>query len=116
MDTNFNQNRSPENIESILSIMRINGYTVAGGKGNRQLGAVTPLGVEVGQYNYLVAKNNKNEGVYWVAGSESWLTEEVYESITEEAEAAGLASIYHVYSKLCLLGTEDVIWYQSAAN
>lgn len=116
MEANLNQNRSAESIESILSTMRISGYTVATGKGNRQLGAVTPLDDEAGQYDYLVAKNDKNEGVYLVPGPDSWLTEEVYEAIVEEAEAAGLASVYHVSSKLGQVGSDDIVWYQSTAN
>lgn len=66
-------------------------------------------------YKYLVAKNADNEGIYLVwsgAGSNTDLTEEVYESIVEEGESEGLAKLYHVYSRLNLLVTDDVIWYQ----
>lgn len=66
-------------------------------------------------YTYLVAKNTSNEGIYLVwsgAGSNTDLTEDVYEAITEEAEAAGLAEVYHVYSRRNLLVTDDVVWYQ----
>ena len=46
------------------------------------------------------------------AGAEHHLTEEVYEDITEEADAAGLAPTYHVYSRRNLIVTDDVVWYQ----
>lgn len=116
MEAQFNQHRCPKSMESLLSAMGITGCTVATGKGNRQLGHAIPLGDEAGQHHYLVAKNNKNEGIYWVAGPESWLTEEVYEAITEEARAAGLASVYHICSKLSLVCSDDIVWYQSSAN
>ncbi|WP_346035086.1 hypothetical protein [Brevibacterium picturae] len=32
--------------------------------------------------------------------------------ITEEAEATGLADVYHVDSRRNLIVTDDVIWYQ----
>lgn len=66
-------------------------------------------------FTYLVAKNAENEGIYLVwagAGKNTDLTEEVYEDIVDEGEAYGLARVYHVYSRLNLLVTDDVIWYQ----
>ena len=66
-------------------------------------------------YTYLVARNANNEGIYLVwhgAGSDTDLTEEVYEAITEEADAASLAPTYHVYSRRNLIVTDDVVWYQ----
>lgn len=66
-------------------------------------------------YTYLVARNANNEGIYLVwhgAGSNTDLTEEVYETITEEADAASLAPTYHVYSRRNLIVTDDVVWYQ----
>ena len=66
-------------------------------------------------YTYLVARNANNEGIYLVwhgAGSNTDLTEEVYEAITEEADAASLAPTYHVYSRRNLIVTDDVVWYQ----
>ncbi|WP_017838621.1 site-specific DNA-methyltransferase [Dietzia sp. UCD-THP] len=66
-------------------------------------------------YVYLVAKNASNEGIFLVwsgAGSNTDLTEEAYEEITDEAEDAGLADVYHVYSRRNLIVTDDVIWYQ----
>lgn len=66
-------------------------------------------------YSYLVAKNASNEGIYLVwsgAGSNTDLTEEVYEAITDEADTADLAEVYHVYSRRNLIVTDDVIWYQ----
>lgn len=66
-------------------------------------------------YTYLVARNANNEGIYLVwhgAGSNTDLTKEVYEAITEEADAASLAPTYHVYSRRNLIVTDDVVWYQ----
>lgn len=66
-------------------------------------------------YTFLVARNANNEGIYLVwhgAGSNTDLTEQVYEAITEEADAAGLAPTYHVYSRRNLIVTDDVVWYQ----
>ncbi len=66
-------------------------------------------------YTYLVAKNSNNEGIYLVwngADSNTDLTEEVYEEIAEEGATEGLSPLYHVYSRLNLLVTDDVIWYQ----
>lgn len=83
--------------------------------GSRRAAALIPVAGEEAPYTYLVAKNSNNEGIYLVwsgAGSNTDLTEEVYEAITEEAEAAGLAELYHVYSRRNLLVTDDVIWYQ----
>ena len=50
--------------------------------------------------------------VWHGAGSNTDLTEEAYEAITEEAAAAGLAPTYHVYSRRNLIVTDDVVWYQ----
>ncbi|MDJ0454088.1 site-specific DNA-methyltransferase [Gordonia amicalis] len=85
------------------------------GSGHRRVAELIPLGDEKEPYTYLVAKNASNEGIYLVwagAGSNTDLTEEAYEEITEEADAAGLAGVYHVYSRRNLIVTDDVIWYQ----
>lgn len=81
-------------------------------------GGVGPVLIPVpdeAAYTYLVARNANNEGIYLVwhgAGSNTDLTEEVYEAITEEADAASLAPTYHVYSRRNLIVTDDVVWYQ----
>lgn len=83
--------------------------------GNWRSTALITVGDEDEPYDYLVAKNGSNEGIYLVwsgPGSNTDLTEEVYEAITEEADTAGLANIYHVYSRRNLLVTDDVVWYQ----
>lgn len=83
--------------------------------GSRRSAVLIPLDRDGEPYTYLVAKNASNEGIYLVwsgADSNTDLTEEVYEAITQEAEAAGLADLYHVYSRRNLLVTDDVIWYQ----
>lgn len=88
---------------------------IASHTGNRRSAVLIPVGDEKQPYKYLVAKNANNEGIYLVwsgAGSNTDLTEEVYEEIAEEGEAEGLAPLYHVYSRLTLIVTDDVIWYQ----
>ena len=84
--------------------------------GSRRAAVLIPVvDVDNDPYSYLVAKNAANEGIFLVwsgAGSNTDLTEDVYEAITEEAEQAELADVYHVYSRRNLLVTDDVIWYQ----
>lgn len=83
--------------------------------GSRRNAVLIPLGDDDEPYKYLVAKNASNEGIFLVwsgAGSNTDLTEEAYEEIAEEAEAAKLADVYHVYSRRNLIVTDDVIWYQ----
>lgn len=83
--------------------------------GSRRAAVLIPVGNEDEPYTYLVAKNAANEGIFLVwsgAGSNTDLTEDVYEAVTEEAEREGLAELYHVYSRRNLLVTDDVIWYQ----
>ncbi len=83
--------------------------------GSRRSAVLIPMDREDEPHTFLVAKNLSNEGIYLVwsgADSNTDLTEDVYEAITEEAEAAGLADLYHVYSRRNLLVTDDVIWYQ----
>lgn len=84
--------------------------------GSRRLAVLIPVADDDDEpYTYLAAKNASNEGIFLVwsgAGENTDLTEEVYEEITEEAEGAGLAEVYHVYSRRNLIVTDDVIWYQ----
>lgn len=84
--------------------------------GSRRAAVLIPVVDETNEpYRYVVAKNAANEGIFLVwsgAGSNTDLTEDVYEAITEEAERADLADVYHVYSRRNLLVTDDVIWYQ----
>lgn len=83
--------------------------------GSRRNTVLIPLDNDEEPYTYLVAKNTSDEGIYLVwsgANSNTDLTEEVYEAITEEAKSAGLADVYHVYSRRNLLVTDDVVWYQ----
>lgn len=82
---------------------------------SRRASALVPLLDGDEPFEYLVAKNAAGEGIFLVwsgAGSNPDLTEEVYEAITEEAEKAGLAETYHVYSRRNLFATDDVVWYQ----
>lgn len=84
--------------------------------GSRRSAALIPLSDNDDEpHTYLVAKNASNEGIYLIwsgADSNTDLTEEAYEAITEEADKAGLAEVYHVYSRRNLLVTDDVVWYQ----
>lgn len=83
--------------------------------GTRRAAVLIPVERDAEPYDYLVAKNAANEGIFlvWSGPKESPdLTEAVYELITEEAESAGLADRYHVYSRRNLLVTDDVTWYQ----
>ncbi|WP_417541419.1 site-specific DNA-methyltransferase [Microbacterium maritypicum] len=83
--------------------------------GNRRAAVLIPVERHSEPYAYLVAKNAANEGIFLVwsgPNSSPDLTENVYETVTEEAEAAGLADHYHVYSRRNLLVTDDVTWYQ----
>ncbi len=81
----------------------------------RRSSLLIPVGDGERVYTYLVARNANAEGIFLVwsgVGSNTDLTEEVYEAITEEADAAGLATVYHVYSRRNLIVTDDVVWYQ----
>lgn len=83
--------------------------------GSRRNAVLIPVCDRDKPYNYLVAKNASNEGIYLVwsgPGSNTDLTEDAYEEITEEANAAGLTDVYHVYSRRNLIVTDDVVWYQ----
>lgn len=83
--------------------------------GSRRAAVLVPVMDGTEPYEYLVAKNAAEEGIFLVwtgAGCNPDLTEEVYEAITEEAEKAGLAETYHVYSRRNLFATDDVVWYQ----
>ena len=82
---------------------------------SRRRGALVHLESGGEPFRYLVAKNSDNEGIYLVwhgTDEKNDLTEDVYEDIVDEGEAAGLASRYHVYSRLNLFVTDDVHWYQ----
>lgn len=82
--------------------------------GSRRAAVLIPVGGTT-MHKYLVARNSNNEGVFLVWGGKDEntdLTEEVYEEIAEEAESEGLLPLYHVYSRLNLIVTDDVIWYQ----
>lgn len=82
---------------------------------SRRRGNLIPVPMPDKPYTYLIAKNAEDEGIFLVwngAGKTNDLTEEVYDEIVDEAEAAGLAAFYHVYSRLNLFITDDVHWYQ----
>jgi adenine-specific DNA-methyltransferase len=75
----------------------------------------TDLIRETSGYRYLVARNAEDEGFFLVwggAGENTDLTEEVYEACSQEAKAASLKPVYHVYARLRLYQTENVRFYQ----
>lgn len=83
--------------------------------GSRRVSTLIPVERESEPYTYLVAKNASGEGIFLVWSgptSSPDLTEDVYEAIADEAEAAGLANHYHVYSRRSFIITDDVTWYQ----
>lgn len=68
-----------------------------------------------GTYRYLVARNNDGEGFYLVWGGadgETNFTDETYDVVAQEAQSAGLKSVYHVYARLYLYAAETVRFYQ----
>lgn len=82
--------------------------------GRRRGSNLRPI-VDAKPYQYLVAKNGANEGIYLIWGgadANANLTEEAYEDIVDEGQRAGLVAKYHVYSHLNLFVTDDVHWYQ----
>jgi adenine-specific DNA-methyltransferase len=66
-------------------------------------------------YRYLVARNADDEGFFLVwdgADANTDFDETVYEACADEAEAAGLRPIYHVYARFSLYQTSNVRFYQ----
>lgn len=64
---------------------------------------------------YLVARNDDGEGFYLIWGGQGKnvdFTPAVYDECANEAEAAGLKPVYHVYARLYLYQTENVRFYQ----
>jgi adenine-specific DNA-methyltransferase len=64
---------------------------------------------------YLVATNSANEGFYLIwdgADEPNDFTEDVYEACVEEAVAAGLTPIFHVYARRELFQRAGVRYYQ----
>ena len=71
--------------------------------------------IPVAQNHYLVAKNTDDEGFFLIwdgPDANTDFTEDVYEACAEESERAGLKPMYHVYARLYLFQTTDVIFYQ----
>jgi adenine-specific DNA-methyltransferase len=66
-------------------------------------------------YKYLVAHNANNEGFFLVWRGPKGKTdfdEAVYEACAREAKKAGLAPRYHVYARLYIYQTTNVVFYQ----
>lgn len=70
--------------------------------------------IDDSECQYLVAKNQANEGFYLVwdgADKPSAIDENVYIKCVEEGEKHGLNPKYHVYSRYHLFATDGVVWY-----
>jgi adenine-specific DNA-methyltransferase len=67
-----------------------------------------------GDSDYLVARNSDNEGFFliWSGPDENTdLTEKAYEMCAEEAKRAGLKPRYHIYARLYVFQTTNVVFY-----
>jgi adenine-specific DNA-methyltransferase len=82
------------------------------GSNRRRDGLITTVNDE--SFKHLVARNADNEGFFLVwngtRGSVNF-TEEIYEACADEAVRAGLEPRYHVYARLYLFQTENVVFY-----
>ena len=68
-----------------------------------------------GDYEHLVARNADGEGFFLVwsgPDGNTDFTEDVYEKCAAEAKQAGLEPRYHVYARLYLFQTSNVVFYQ----
>jgi adenine-specific DNA-methyltransferase len=66
-------------------------------------------------YKHLVARNVDGEGFFLIwsgPGGNTDFTEDVYEECAKEATRAGLEPRYHVYARLYLFQTSNVVFYQ----
>lgn len=66
-------------------------------------------------YRHLVGRNSSNEGFFLIWGGPDANTdfgEDVYEECAKEAKRAGLTARYHVYARLYLFQTGNVVFYQ----
>ena len=82
------------------------------GSSRRREALVTTVSAE--GYKHLVARNADGEGFFlvWNGTPDSVnFTEEVYEACAEEAARAGLQPRYHVYARLYLFQTDNVVFY-----
>ncbi len=80
----------------------------------RRRDALVTLGSN-GDYEYLVARNSEDEGFFLIwsgPDANTDFTEEAYEKCAAEAKRAGLSNRYHVYARLYLFQTSNVVFYQ----
>jgi adenine-specific DNA-methyltransferase len=66
-------------------------------------------------YKYLVAHNDRSEGFFLIWNGPKGnldFTEKTYEACAKEAAKAGLESRYHVYARLYVFQTSNVVFYQ----
>jgi adenine-specific DNA-methyltransferase len=82
---------------------------------SRQRGMSTLIAYDPSAYRYLVARNGEDEGFFLIWEGQDKNTdfnEDVYEACSEEARAAGLKPVFHVYARYNLFQTENVRFYQ----
>lgn len=82
---------------------------------SRQRGMSNLIAYDPTAYRYLVARNGEDEGFFliWEGPDKNTdFNEDVYEACSEEARAAGLKPIFHVYARYNLFQTENVRFYQ----
>ena len=80
---------------------------------DRRSQALIRLNIEA--THYLVAKNSANEGVFLVWNGPTRntnLTCDVYNACVQEAKAHGLTRTYHIYARLFVYQTNNVVFYQ----
>ncbi len=68
-----------------------------------------------GEFKYLVARNTDDEGFFLIWEGQLGNTdfdEEIYEGCAAEGTKAGLKPRYHVYARLYLFQTSNVVFYQ----
>ena len=103
--------------EALLSMEReeladtiIGSHFEANGRGRPNLVHVPPSE----GFDYLVARDNANEGFFLIWSGPNGKTNfdvEAYEQCVEEAERASLSPRYHVYGRLFLYQSADVVYY-----
>jgi adenine-specific DNA-methyltransferase len=64
-------------------------------------------------FQYLIAKNKQNEGIYLIWNGKSQLTQDIYYQIVQEAKEANLSNDrYHIYARLCSFSTASIEFEQ----
>jgi adenine-specific DNA-methyltransferase len=82
---------------------------------SRQRGMSNLIAYGPEAHRYLVARNGEDEGFFLIwegTDRNTDFNEDVYEACSEEARAAGLKPVFHVYARYNLFQTENVRFYQ----